>query len=676
MKLHYNKQKFRYTIFIYIDLIIVLALYQVSRWYFYIRNHEYIKDLSCKVFLGGIRFDLSTVAYSNIWYIFLMFIPFYLFSKKKQQYKVNIKCYFYIIHGIFISINSIGIITNIIDVEYSRFTGRRSSWNMLLAKGMEKEVFQLLDNFILDFKLTVFVGIILIYILLKSNAIYYKLNTRISEYTKHHQNNNIFIKNVCFILSLGVIIIFARGGLQNKPLQVIDATQYSNPSSLLLAQNSAFNLIKSIGKKQFNLKHHIYFSKDEVDSIYNPIQNLNGEFTHTQKIKVQANKNQKNIVIILLESFGKENISYHSKDASTPFLDSLIQKSVYFKNAFANGKRSIIAVPSVLSGIPNLMERNYIQSDYANNQTDNLIGILKKQGYHTAFFHGAFNGSQNFNSFSNILGIDQYFGQNEYEDSESYHPENKDKHWGIFDKPFLSYSIDQINTFKKPFLSTIFTLSSHHPYTIPDKYKGKFPKTQKNIGESISYTDHALSHFFSKAKKQDWYYNTIFIITADHTSSEGKGKFNNLLGKFAIPLLWFEPSSKENPYIHQSLVQHIDIPMMLLESINYQDDIINYGKGLNQKQKRYNILYYQGVFHCFDLNYHLSFDGKHSISFKKWNNKDFSEIVFKKPYTIEIAKKHKEMIEYLKAYIQSYMMNVDQNTMSISSRNTRNKMFQ
>ena len=127
--------------------------------------------------------------------------------------------------------------------------------------------------------------------------------------------------------------------------------------------------------------------------------------------------------------FGREN----TQRGQTPFLDSLIEKSLFFENGFANGKLSIDAVPSTLSSIPSLMNNSLITSSYAINEVYALPKILKDNGYQTSFFHGAFNGSQNFDQYCKVAGFDAYYGKNEYEGPEAF-----DGRWGIFDEEFLN----------------------------------------------------------------------------------------------------------------------------------------------------------------------------------------------------------------------------------------------
>jgi phosphoglycerol transferase MdoB-like AlkP superfamily enzyme len=130
-----------------------------------------------------------------------------------------------------------------------------------------------------------------------------------------------------------------------------------------------------------------------------------------------------------------------------------------------------------------------------------------------------------FLGFGNILGYNHYYGKTEYNNDEDF-----DGVWGIWDEPFFQFFSKTLTTKKQPFMATLFSVSSHEPYKVPEKYKNKFPKGTVNIHESIGYTDYALKQFFATAKKQPWYNNTIFVFVADHCNmiayDEYKKEFN------------------------------------------------------------------------------------------------------------------------------------------------------
>jgi phosphoglycerol transferase MdoB-like AlkP superfamily enzyme len=405
--------------------------------------------------------------------------------------------------------------------------------------------------------------------------------------------------------------------------------------------NTPFCILKTIGKKE-TLESPNYFSETKLNQIFNPITQI----TSTEK------PNKKNVVIIILESFGRENLQI----GQTPFLDELIHKSLFFENGFANGKLSIDAVPSTLSSIPSLMNNSLITSSYSINEVYGLPKILKDNGYKTAFFHGAFNGSQNFDQYCKVAGFDAYFGKNEYVGPEAF-----DGKWGIFDEEFMQYFSSKMTEFKQPFFTTIFTISSHNPYKIPQKYKGKFPKGTTKIHESIAYSDFALKRFFESASKQDWYKNTLFVITADHTSSEPTAKkFKTNVGKFRIPILFFDPSNPSIIGKNQKNLQQIDIMPSIIDYLNLDCNMISYGKSY-QSEKDFVVYYLDNIYHYISGDYYLAFDGKKALglyNFKKDELLKTNLIKTEKAKTIE-------METFIKAYIQSFNERMIANKLTI-----------
>ena len=185
-----------------------------------------------------------------------------------------------------------------------------------------------------------------------------------------------------------------------------------------------------------------------------------------------------------------------------------------------------------------------------------------------------------FLGFSNILGFKHYFGKTEYNNDADW-----DGIWAIWDEPFLQYFAK--NTGKQqPFLATVFTASSHHPYNIPDQYKGKFKKGFVEMHEPIQYTDYALKKYFETAKKQPWFENTIFVITGDHTNKVYYSEYQKNLNIFAVPLIFYSP----NPIYglkgkNNELAQQIDIYPTLSELIGYNKPIRSWGRSLISPEK-------------------------------------------------------------------------------------------
>jgi phosphoglycerol transferase MdoB-like AlkP superfamily enzyme len=606
---------------------LIVIIYQFSRVLFYLMNSKLFEAFTFQTFLGGLIFDFAAIAYINIVFLLAHLIPGNF--KYKPRYQSILKISFYAVNLIFIA-------TNFIDIIYYRFTGRRSTFGMITAKGMEQEALGLIPSFLKEFWY-IFVLFLIV------SIIFWKLIPNLKTHLIHEKSTkkDYYKQYSYFVLSIVIILLMGRGGFRKKPIKIVDAAEYGALNNSALVLNTPFCILKSAVKKE-DIDKVNYFDEKELTSIYNPVISL----------KSSEPTIKKNVVILILESFGNENIGR----GQTPFLDSLITKSYYFKNGFANGKVSIDAVPSILSSIPSLMNNSFILSSYSLNKINGLPKIFKKEGYNTSFFHGAFNGSQNFDQYAQVAGFDQYFGKDQYTGEEAF-----DGKWGIFDEEFLQFYAAKLTSFKQPFFSSLFTISSHSPYTIPEKYKGKFPKGTTEIQESIAYTDFALRRFFDTAKKQGWYKNTLFVISSDHTSSGGDKDIDKTnIGKFNIPILFFDPSNPELTGVNEKNFQQIDIMPSILDYLNIKTEMVSFGKSYKSKDN-YVVYYLQGTYHYIKDDYYLAFANNKTIGLYNWKK----DILLKNNLMLEDKTKVKESEKFLKAYIQSFNERVVNNKLAI-----------
>ena len=612
-------------LFLFIQRIfLVLLLYTVVRLGFYFYNQSFFPEINADVFMGGLKFDLSVIGYINIVFAILHLIPGKFQENKKYQ---TILFYsFFLVNGLFISLN-------FIDYEYFRFIGRRSSFSMIIAEGMTNEIGGLIISYFVDYwKIPVFIfSSMLIFMFLLKKINYQSV--------KKMSTIGSLLSLVCIVL-----ILFLMGrGIDRKPLSIVDASKYGPIGTSALVLNTPFTVLKTLSKKE-SLKQTIYYKEDIANKIFNPIQTFS-----------YKNTNKKNVVILILESFGRENI----QRGQTPFLDSLITKSYYFENGFANGKLSIDAVPSIISSVPSLMNKSFISSSYALNSVYGLPKVLKDNGYSTSFFHGAFNGSQNFDQYSNVAGFERYYGKNEYVGPASF-----DGKWGVFDEDFLQFFTHKLSDFKQPFFSTLFTISSHPPFTIPEKYKGKFPKGTTEIHESIAYSDFALEKFFKSAEKKAWYKNTIFVITADHTSSSGAEEvYKNNVGKFRIPIMFYVPNDPTMVGKSSKNFQQIDILPSLMDYLQLNGKIISYGKSY-KSDKDFVVNYLDNIYNLNKGDYYMAFDGTKSLALYNWK----TDPLLKENLINKDKIKTQEMESFMKAYIQSFNKRVSKNQLTLGNK--------
>ncbi|MBZ0242793.1 MAG: LTA synthase family protein, partial [Bacteroidales bacterium] len=318
-----------------------------------------------------------------------------------------------------------------------------------------------------------------------------------------------------------------------------------------------------------------------------------------------------NIIIVILESFGREKIQFYNPQTHgsiTPFLDSLLAQSLAY-NGWANGRRSIEALPAILAGIPSLMPIDYPSSAYAGNELKGMGTLLKAEGYQTAFFHGGNNGTMHFDASAKTLGFDSYFGRNEYDDDSDF-----DGRWGIFDDAFFSFTVDEMSRFEPPFAAALFSLSSHHPFTLPDGFEAQ--KKLSPFENSIRYTDFALRNLFAKASRQSWFQNSVFVITADHSHPEAETPwFKSSLGIYAIPLAIYSPQLEAHG-LQAKMAQHTDIMPTLLSLIDYPEDFLAFGNNLlDSSASSWHISYINQSYQLNEGDYLLQFDGSQTTGF-------------------------------------------------------------
>lgn len=620
--------------------LLLIILYSLARVFFFIVNYIHFSDIGfphlLKIFIVGIRFDIAAIVFINAVFFILFLFPGNFRNHQKFQTIFN---------RLFFMVNAAAILLNFIDAKYFQFIHKRTTSALFSLISSDEDILKLIPRFIYDYWYVALTWIISVFI-------FHKILTRLKTHsviTRKLSLRDYFLQFAVWICITGLLLLGARGtGL--KPISITDAAKYTAVRNVPLLINTPFSLIKTI--ENSNLKKAAYFEDDKLTPIYSPIHRYD---------KVGGLK-KKNVVIIILESFAGEYIGFlNNNKGYTPFLDSIMKSSVVFENGFANGTQSNEAMPAIIAGIPSLMDTPYNISNYADNAIRGLPYILREKGYYTAFFHGGKNGTMGFDNFAKVAGFEKYYGMNEYPDDKDY-----DGAWGIWDEPYLQYVTSEINSFKAPFLIAVYTLSSHHPFEVPAGYENKFPEGHHPIIRTIGYTDYALSEFFKTASKMNWFDNTLFVITSDHSAQATDPFYSSNVGMYSIPLFFYSPSEPGISARHQKTAQQIDIMPSILDYLDYSGEFFSFGNNLfDNTREAFAIEYINGIYQLIQGDYVLQFNGKETILFEDWKNRFFAGSAMEKKDRINEDSLRLSMENKLKAVLQTYNSSLINNAMTV-----------
>lgn len=605
-------------------LLISFCLLYLQRWIFLLFNSNYFPSPSLtdyiNIALQGARFDISTLLIFNSIFILLHLVPV-IWNKPG---------YSKILKTVFISCNIFMLLLCNIDLAYYGFNNKRLTIDIIaFADAGAKNIFSLMADF--WYATISWIASCLLLIRLYNRT----KNKALTKFKPLQWS-------LAFATLSGLSFIGVRGGVQYQGISPANSADKVNPALSPLVTNSAFTFIFSTQKR--SLKERNYFTKEEMQSAHNNIYSINSEVT-----------THPNVVIIVMESLAREYIgAINNGSGYTPFLDKLITNSFVFTNAYANAERSNKSICAIFGGIPSLMDDAFMYSGYSANCVEGLGTKMKEMGYSTAFFHGGLNGEFRFDSFSRNAGFDTYYGKNEFNKDQYF-----DGHWGIYDDKFLPYFAEELGKQKAPFCDALFSISSHHPFMVPEELKGKFPKGTQEIHESIGYADYSLGKFFEFASKQVWYKNTLFIITGDHTFGYNvhPPKYSNAVGRYAVPIILFRGDSSLKGQ-SDVIAQHVDIIPTLLDLTGYRGEIKSFGRSLLRNDRpAHATMYANDLYKIVYKDYILIFDGEKERGF--YNFKEDLEL--KKDVSNAHPGEKKEAMELLKATLQNYTYELNHN---------------
>lgn len=556
-----------------INLLWVYVLYFVCRLVFlWINSGNFTEGLTfgsiVTMFRGGFLFDTSAICYTNSLYILLVLLPLHV--KERRWWATMTK-------WIYVTVNSLCVFLNLADTVFFEFRHQRATSAIFREFGGEGNLGSIIGTELLSHWYLVLLFAVMVWSLVR----FFRrpaLPVPGRPLWRYYVSRTVWLAVAGFMAVCGM-----RGNVfflsATRPISINYAFRYTLvPEQTGLVLNTPFSMIRTIGQNTIPTPHY-FATQQELDAVYTPL--------HTPSPTAVPTK--KNIVIFIVESFAQEFIGALNPDLDggtykgyTPYTDAMLDSCMYFDQMIANTYYSIDAPPAVLASIPRA-DRPFVVSPHSINHINSIASELKNVGYTSAFFHGADNESLGFHAFTRQAGFDRYYGQNEfYADSRFGGRAEFDGTWGVWDEPFLQFFCAKLSEMPQPFVGAVFTLSSHHPFKVPEKYKDRFvDEGVHQLHKCIRYTDYAIHRFFEEARRQPWFGNTIFVICADHASSKRTHDvYKTAMGDVRVPILFYDPSGHLPRGRQPGIAQQIDIMPTLLNHVGYNRPYIAFGKDL------------------------------------------------------------------------------------------------
>ncbi len=582
-----------------------------------------------KLIYGGLRFDTISIAYAfGVWLVFSL-LPLHI---RHKRWYINSLYWYYVVIG------AICVAINLADVIYFRYTEKRFTAEEIFFADNSNSL-PLMFKFASENLHIVAAGVALIALLAYGYRRRIEPSAVLSRWSYYAASTLILCGAVVGALA-GI-----RGGLSRmaRPTAIPYSLKFATTSQKAnIVLSNPFCILRTAGNTKVVAPK--YFSAEELAQIYTPYHypTTEGEFKPM------------NVVIFVTESISAENSAYlcpeiyadEEQKGYTPFLDSLMQQGYTFKRMYANGKRSIQALPSVWGSIPSLVEP-FVLMPQSVAPSRPLPKLLAERGYSTAFFCGSERGSMGFDAYALSAGFERCFSKEDYE--KLYGRGDFDGYWGIWDDKFLGYMGQTISTMPEPFLASVFTISSHHPFVLPEQWKERLPKGKNLIQPCAAYLDASIEQFFAQNRDKEWFSRTIFVFVADHVSCEHYAEQTTVSpGDFHILGLLYTPNGLVQGSC-QEPVSQIDIMPTLLGILGYDEPYFAYGRDVLNTEKGggITIVYDNGQYKAFTADMvHIFSDGAVQ---QVYRISDYA-----KAENLIATEYDRDIEQLIKAYIQQY----------------------
>ena len=372
------------------------------------------------------------------------------------------------------------------------------------------------------------------------------------------------------IPAIGLWVVLLRGGMQLAPINQ-SSVYFSNHRVLnQAAENPIWVFFQSVLEEQGSSLDG-YFQDDRERAIafardlYKPV------VPDSSILKIS----RPNIVLLVWESLSSK-VTGHLGGLvpSTPHLDSFASEGLSFSNMYANGDRSDKGLASLLASVPALGKASIMARPDQTAHLPFLNKTLAQSGYQTMFLYGGELEFANMKSFMFNSGFHKILGKSDFS-SDTYNSK-----WGAHDEVLFERQLKEASGEKQPFFHVMFTLSSHEPFEVPGEKPPFGLPVDSLFCRAHRYTDRCFGNWVSKAKKTDWWKNTLVIVVADHGHTHPGKSGEADPAKFHIPMVWGGPALSLSSAVVETFGNQTDLQSTLLAQLGISNSGLPFSKNL------------------------------------------------------------------------------------------------
>ena len=294
-------------------------------------------------------------------------------------------------------------------------------------------------------------------------------------------------------------------------------------------------------------------------------------------LKETKETERRNVVMIFMESTRAESITPYAQIDTTPFLGELAEDSVVAEQAYAVVPHTSKALVSSVCGVPPPLDTDLTESEPDAIPGDCMANLLGEQGYNTAFFQSATENFERRPQLVENFGYDDFYPVNDMP-KEGFEEVN---YFGYEDDIMLEPSRNWLlENGSEPFFTTYLTVTTHHDYTVPERYgEEKYVAGEENEDlnrylNTLYYQDRFLENLFDQYKELGLYEDTVFIILGDHGEGFGEHEryqhddtiYNEGL---RIPLIVHDPRRSGGRRNIEPAVNEMDVMPTVADLLNY-----------------------------------------------------------------------------------------------------------